>query len=386
MGFPDGFLWGAATSPHQTEGNNVASDFWALENRPDGFLPERSGDACDSYHRWPDDLDIVRDLGLNAYRFGLEWARIEPVEGRVSRAALAHYRRVVEGCLERGLAPLVTLHHFTSPLWFSKAGGWTADGAVERFRRYVRAVRPILDGVPWVCTINEPNMLAMMANMVKRGERSENVAGAMPPPDPAVADALTAAHRAAREELGAIKSGWTVANQNFEAVGGAEAERDAWAWSREDRFLDAAEDDDFVGVQAYTRVRIGKDGALPEPEDARRTLTGWEFYPAALGNAVRHTAERVPGVPILVTENGIATRDDAERMEYTRGALEGLRAAMADGVDVRGYLHWSLLDNYEWGTYAHTFGLVAVDRDTFVRTVKPSARWLGEVARTGDLG
>ncbi|RSN66609.1 glycoside hydrolase family 1 protein [Actinomadura sp. WAC 06369] len=386
MGFPDGFLWGAATSAHQTEGNNVASDFWALENRPDGFLPERSGDACDSYHRWPEDLDIVRGLGLNAYRFGLEWARIEPVEGRVSRAALAHYRRVVEGCLERGLTPVVTLHHFTSPLWFAKAGGWTDPGAVERFRRYVRAVRPILDGVPWVCTINEPNMLAMMAAMVRRGERSENVAGAMPPPDPAVADALTEAHRAAREELGPLKSGWTVANQNFEAAGGAEAERDAWALSREDRFLDAAADDDFIGVQAYTRVRIGRDGALPEPDGARRTLTGWEFYPAALGGAVRHTAARIPGVPILVTENGVATRDDAERIEYTRGALAGLRDAMAGGADVRGYLHWSLLDNYEWGTYAPTFGLVAVDRDTFARTVKPSARWLGEVARTGVLG
>ncbi|MEV5824172.1 family 1 glycosylhydrolase [Spirillospora sp. NPDC052242] len=386
MGFPDGFLWGAATGAHQTEGNNVASDFWALENRPDGFLPERSGDACDSYHRWPEDLDIVRDAGLNAYRFGIEWARIEPVEGHVSRAALAHYRRVIEGCLERGLTPVVTLHHFTSPLWFAKAGGWTDGGAVDRFRRYVRGVRPILDGVPWVCTINEPNMLAMMANMVKREKRSENVAGAMPPPDPAVADALTEAHRAAREELAPLASGWTIANQNFEAVDGAEAERDEWAWSREDRFIDAAKDDDFVGVQAYTRVRIGRDGALPEPDGARRTLTGWEFYPAALGGAVRHTAARIPGVPILVTENGIATRDDAERIEYTRGALAGLRDAMADGADVRGYLHWSLLDNYEWGTYAPTFGLVAVDRDTFARTVKPSARWLGEVARTGDLG
>lgn len=386
--FPDGFLWGAAGSAHQTEGNNVASDFWALENRPDSFLPERSGDACDSYHRWPEDLDLVQRIGLNAYRFGIEWARVEPVEGRVSRAALAHYRRVIEGCLERGLTPVVTLHHFTSPLWFQKDGGWPSPKAAERFRRYVRAVLPILDGVEWVCTINEPNMVAMMAAMLRRRERTEAVAGAMPPPDQEIADALAAAHRAAREELGArrgLKSGWTVANQNFEAADGAEAERGAWAWSREDQFLDAAAGDDFVGVQAYTRVLIGPDGALPVPDGARRTLTQWEFYPAALGHAVRHTAARVPGVPILVTENGIATSDDAERVEYTRGALAGLHAAIAEGADVRGYLHWSLLDNYEWGSYRPTFGLVSVDRETFARTAKPSAEWLGRVARAGAL-
>ncbi|MQY02557.1 glycoside hydrolase family 1 protein [Actinomadura macrotermitis] len=386
--FPNGFLWGAAGSAHQTEGNNVASDMWALENRPGGFLPERSGDACDGYHRWREDLDIVRDLGLNAYRFGIEWARVEPVEGQVSLAELAHYRRLIEGCLDRGLTPVVTLHHFSSPLWFQRRGGWTDAGAVERFRRYVRAVLPILNGVTWVCTINEPNMLAMMANMVKREKREENVAGAMPPPDQAVAEALMTAHHAAREELGAaagIRSGWTVANQNFEAADGAEAERDAWAWTREDQFLDAAAGDDFIGVQAYTRVCIGREGALDVPDGARRTLTGWEFYPAALGNAVRHTAARIPGVPILVTENGIATSDDAERVEYTTGALAGLHEAMAGGIDVRGYLHWSLLDNYEWGTYHATFGLVAVDRRTFARTVKPSARWLGDVARAGAL-
>nr|BFE82488.1 hypothetical protein GCM10020093_050890 [Planobispora longispora] len=138
-------------------------------------------------------------------------------------------------------------------------------------------------------------------------------------------------------------------------------------------------------MQAYTRVRIGPEGALPVPEGARRTLTGWEFYPQALGNAVRYTAARLPGVPILVTENGVATADDAERVEYTRGALAGLHGAIADGIDVRGYLHWSLLDNYEWGSYRPTFGLVAVDRETFARTVKPSARWLGGVARAGAL-
>ncbi|GGS93090.1 beta-glucosidase [Planobispora rosea] len=393
LSFPEGFLWGAAGSAHQIEGNNVASDLWAMENRPGSVMPERSGDACDSYHRWGEDLDIVRGLGLTAYRFSIEWARVEPAEGQVSLAALAHYRRMIEGCLERGLTPVVTLHHFTSPLWFQLAGGWSSAEAVARFRRYVRAVLPILDGVEWVCTVNEPNMLAMVAAIMKRGERGEHgehgesVAGALPPPDQEMADALAAAHRAAREELGAagLRSGWTVANQNFEADPGAEAERDAWAWPREDQFLDVAAADDFIGVQAYTRVRIGRRGALPVPDGARRTLMGWEFYPAALGDAVRYTAARLPGVPILVTENGIATADDAERVEYTRGALAGLHGAIADGIDVRGYLHWSLLDNYEWGSYRPTFGLVAVDRETFARTVKPSARWLGAIARTGVL-
>ncbi|WP_017571451.1 glycoside hydrolase family 1 protein [Nocardiopsis halotolerans] len=384
----EGFLWGAATAAHQVEGNNTGSDVWALENAPESILPERSGDACDSYHRWHEDMDIVRDLGLNAYRFGVEWARIEPEPGRFSLAELAHYRRMIEGCAERGLTPVVTLHHFTGPRWFGAAGGWTAPDGIDLFRRYVRQVRTILDGVPWVCTINEPNMLAMITSMRRGGERRENVAGAMPPPDQEVSEALMAAHHAAREELSGLagtRSGWTVANQNFQAVDGAEELAAEWAYTREDQFLDAAKGDDFVGVQAYTRVVIGPDGPLDPGPDARRTITGWEFYPRALEGAVRHTAERTGGVPVLVTENGIATADDDERIAYTRDALAGLGRAVADGVDVRGYLHWSLLDNYEWGSWAPTFGLVSVDRRTFARTVKPSARWYGELARGGRL-
>jgi beta-glucosidase len=156
---------------------------------------------------------------------------------------------------------------------------------------------------------------------------------------------------------------------------------DTWRWLREDQFLAAAAGDDFIGVQAYTRTIIGPDGPQPAREQAGRTLTGCEFYPPALEGAVRHTAAALPATPILVTENGVATSNDDERNEYTRDALAGLRSAMADGIDVRGYLHWSLLDNYEWGSYRPTFGLVAVDRDTFTRTVKPSGRWLGQFAR-----
>jgi len=138
-------------------------------------------------------------------------------------------------------------------------------------------------------------------------------------------------------------------------------------------------------VQAYTRTKIGPDGPLPVPDDVEKTLTGWEFYPRALEDGVRLAHAMAPGVPVLVTENGIATADDARRIAYTRGALTGLHAAIADGIPVEGYLYWSLLDNYEWGSYGPTFGLVAVDRETFGRTVKPSARWLGEVARANAV-
>jgi beta-glucosidase len=386
--FPVNFLWGAATAAHQIEGNNVNSDLWAVENEPDSPLPERSGDACDSYHRWAEDLDILSWAGLNTYRFSLDWSRIEPSPGHVSNAELAHYRRIIDGCFERRITPVVTAHHFSSPRWFAQRGGWLAEDAVARFENYVRAVVPIVKDVPWVCTFNEPNMLAMMVNMLREGRRAENVAGAMPPPDVAISNVLIQAHHAVtpilREGTSAAV-GWTIANQNFQAAPGADDVMREWAWFREDLFIDAARADDFIGIQAYTRVRIGHDGALPLPDGARTTITGWEYYPTAAAEALRHTAQLAPGVPLLVTENGIATADDRERIEYTTGSLQAVAAAIADGIDVRGYIHWSLLDNFEWGSYAPTFGLIAVDRETFARTPKPSLGWLGGIAQHGTL-
>jgi beta-glucosidase len=382
--FPPGFLWGAATSAHQTEGNNVGCDMWATENRPDSPMPERSGDACDSLHRWPEDLDIVTELGLTAYRFSIEWARIEPARGHFSAAMLAHYRRVIAGCLERAITPVVTLHHFTCPAWFAALGGWSSAEAPQLFAVYARAVLSILDGVEWVCTINEPNMVAILHAALRGDKAVAGLPGRLPEPDAAVTTALVQAHQAAREVLAdrrGLRSGWTVANLNVQATGGAAADAAEWRRLREDQFLAVAAGDDFIGVQAYTRTVIGPHGPQPPGEQARRTLTGWEFYPPALEGAVRHTASMLPGVPVLITENGIATSDDEERIEYTRDALGGLRRVLADGIDVRGYLHWSLLDNYEWGSYRPTFGLVAVDRHTFKRTVKPSGRWFGRMAR-----
>ncbi|MEV0588373.1 family 1 glycosylhydrolase [Nonomuraea sp. NPDC050310] len=386
---PEGFLWGASTAAHQTEGGNTNSDWWALEHGALGeYVKEPSGDACDSYHRWREDMDLLAGLGFTDYRFSVEWARIEPAPGEFSRAAIAHYRRMVDGALERGLRPMVTLHHFTCPLWFSRRGGWAAADSGELFARYVEAAAPIFAaGVDHVCTINEPNMVAIMAGIRESG--FDLPAAGLPEPDARTAEALVRAHglavSAVRALAPGVRAGWSVASQVYQALPGAEEVTAAYRRPREDVYLEAARGDDWLGVQSYTRTRVGPDGPLPAPEMAERTLTGWEFYPEALGHAVRHAAATAPGVPIIVTENGIATADDERRLAYTTGALAALREAMADGVDVRGYFHWSALDNYEWGSYGPTFGLIAVDRATFARTPKPSAAWLGAAGRTREV-
>ncbi|MFB7298224.1 glycoside hydrolase family 1 protein [Streptomyces rubiginosohelvolus] len=407
LALPEGFLMGASTSAHQVEGNNVGSDWWAVENRPGTFVAERSGDAADSFHRWPEDMDLLSELGFNAYRFSVEWARIEPERGHVSRAAVAHYRAMVRGALDRGLTPVVTLHHFTSPKWFSALGGWASPEAPALFAGYAGVAAEILAaGVRYVATINEPNMIALMHTMIRRlgsggeaegaGPAAETDSGAVAfdagtvEPDAEVTRSLIRAHRAAYDVLKAadpgLQVGWTVANQVYEPEPGAAEVAEAHAYPREDVFLEAAREDDWIGVQAYTRHRIGPDGPLPVEPGAETTLTGWEFYPEALGLAIRHTVAVVgPHVPVLVTENGIATDDDERRIAYTTGALASLAAALHDGIDVRGYLHWSALDNYEWGSYRPTFGLIAVDPRTFARTPKPSARWLGALARAAYI-
>ncbi|MFH9265307.1 glycoside hydrolase family 1 protein [Streptomyces sp. NPDC017546] len=387
--FPEGFLWGASTAAFQIEGNNTNSDWWVKEHTAGTHIAEPSLDACDSYHRWPEDMDLLASLGFTDYRFSLEWARIEPVEGHFSRAELAHYRRMVEGAIERGLRPMVTLHHFTVPQWFEARGGWTAEGAVELFARYVAACAPVIaEGVSHVCTINEPNMVAVMAGQAKRGDNSFPPAG-LPTPDDATTEAVIAAHHAAVKEVRAldagIQVGWTIANQVYQALPGAEDVTAAYRHPREDVFIEAARGDDWIGVQSYTRTRIGPDGPVPTADDAERTLTTWEYYPGAVGEALRHTAEVVGDVPLIVTENGIATADDSRRVDYYAGALDEVASALEDGLDIRGYLAWSALDNYEWGTYKATFGLIAIDWETFERTPRDSAKWLGSLGRTREL-
>lgn len=381
--FPNNFIWGASTAAHQIEGNNVGSDWWAREHAENTDIHEPSGDAADSYNRYEEDIRILAESGLRMYRFSLEWARIEPEQGCFSKAQLLHYRKMIDTCKEYGVEPMVTLSHMTLPLWFAKQGGWLKPDADAYFARYVEYTLPILHDVVWVCTINEPNMVALTRGGT---EGTDFVASSLPAPDPKISEMLVKAHRKARNVLTAlpnVKSGWTIACQAFHAMPGCESEMKEYQYPREDFFTEAAAGDDFVGVQAYLRTFIGKDGPVPVADEVERTLTGWEYFPPALGIAVRHTWEVARQTPIFVTENGLASTNDSRRIDYTFDALAGLHSAMEEGIDVLGYLHWSLLDNYEWGSFTPTFGLVGWDKNTFERLPKPSLEWLGEISKKG---
>jgi beta-glucosidase len=384
--FPAGFGWGTATAAHQVEGGNWNNDWWAWEHTPSSPCQEPSGDACDHFHRWPDDVAMLAGLGFTAYRFSLEWSRIEPEEGELSRASLDHYRRMCAGCREHGVEPIVTFHHFTTPRWVAARGGWTDPATADRFARFCeRAAAHLGDAMGRACTLNEPNIVATFGHLW----------GLFPPGkrDPDLRrranDVFVAAHRRATDAIrGAapgVPVGLTLSMTDYQAVDGGEAVVAAERRDMEDVFLAATGGDDFVGVQTYTRMRYGPDGLRAPEAGARLTQMPYEFWPGALEATLRRAWE-VTRLPLLVTENGIATADDRERIEFVARALGGVLACLADGLDVRGYVYWSLLDNFEWTFgYRPTFGLVAVDRDTQARAPKPSARWLGQVARANAL-
>jgi beta-glucosidase len=384
--FPAGFVWGTATAAHQVEGGNWNNDWWLWEHAPGSPCQEPSGDACDHWHRWPEDIRLVADLGFNAYRFSVEWSRIEPEDGEFSRATLEHYRRVCAACRERGVEPIVTFHHFTTPRWVAARGGWIAPGTADLFARFcARTAAHLGDLAGRACTLNEPNIVATFGHLwglFPPGKREPDLRRR-------ANDVLIDAHRKAAGAIhagpGSVLVGLTLAMTDNQAVAGGEAERDRYRRDMEDVFLEAARGDDFVGVQTYSRLRFGPDGLLPPEPGVPLTQLGYEFWPEALEATIRR-AHEMTGAPILVTENGIGTEDDAERVAYTARALRGVLACLADGIDVQGYVHWSLLDNFEWILgYRPTFGLVAVDRTTQVRTPKPSARWLGAIARANAL-
>jgi len=403
--FPRGFLWGAATAGHQVEGGNVNSDCWAVEHVEPRIFRDPSGDAVDFYHRYPEDIVTMADLGMTAFRFSLEWSRIEPEPGFFSQAELGHYHRLAQRCHEAGLATVVTLNHWTTPRWFAAEGGWENPASIDRFARFAEVTsRNLGEEMDWVITLNEPNVAAVVALGGAVARPSGNRAAALAEataryPGGAIGfrpmmmwsgDQL-ARYRAAHEKArAAIKSvldrpvGWSLACEDYQAVPGGEAMRDSIRQGALTDWLEVSQQDDFVGVQNYTSRLIDENGLLPVPAGIPVNDLGWGLYPGSLTNAASYAAE-VSGRPVLVTEHGLASDDDALRLSHTRASLVSLGEAIGTGLDVRGYLHWTLLDEFEWWAgYSVTFGLIEVDRSDFRRTPRESAHWLGRVARAND--
>lgn len=406
--FPDGFLWGCATSAHQIEGDNVNSDMWLIEKTKPTIFREPSGRACNSYQDWPLDLDLVKKLGFSTYRFSLEWSRIEPEPGVFSREGLEHYRAVIQGCKDRNITPIVTFCHFSVPCWFAAEGGWTNTNSPAWFARYCeRASNHLAEGIGYAVTINEANIQNILYSLLPPGAadliKAMNTAagetcgsdnfkcGLLPEEDQieTMQRHLKLAHVAGRKAIKSARSdlpvGVSLSVTEHQAIG-PDSLRDEKVAQFYGDWFELAKSDDFLGVQNYTRLIWNKDGKVAPPEGASFSQLGTEIYAPSLAGAVRHSFEAT-GVPILITEHGLSTDDDSQREQFTRESLACLHGVLSEeNIPVIGYCHWSLLDNFEWiFGYSQQYGLCTVDRETYERVPKDSAYALGKIARDNGV-
>lgn len=401
--FPKNFLWGAATSAYQVEGGNFHSDWWDWEKTAG---KENSGEACRHYSLYEKDFDMAQTLGHNAHRFSIEWSRVEPEEGHFSETELKHYLDVVLALKKRGMEPIITLHHFTNPIWFQKKGGWEKRDSICYFLRYTeKVIRALAGHVHYWTPFNEPNIYFSHAYLM----------GVWPPQEKSlwkmsnVQRDIIRAHietykliHGIYKELGLEPPAVGVAKhlQAFiPCLPGLKNRLGTWlrhTWFNLS-FLNAVTRKkalDFIGVNYYSRqlVEVKKWNPRNFAEDVcqenhrpvKKNSLGWDIYPEGLYDLLLKL--KIYRLPVLITENGICTEDDSLRWEFIRSHLKSIHRAIQEGVPVKGYLYWSLLDNFEWDKgFTPRFGLADVDYSTYRRTLRESALQYGEVCKTGAL-
>lgn len=388
--FPDGFLWGTATASHQVEGGND-NDWSAWEAA--GGSKDRSGRACDhwDFATFRRDVALMRTLGMNSYRMSVEWSRVMPRPGEIDRGALAKYRLMLETLKAEGLTTMVTLHHFTNPCWFVAQGGWER-GSPAPFLRFVDATAQALgDRVDLWATFNEPIGYAILgwAVGIWPPGRKRDVIGAI-----RVCRKLAAAHNAAYRALkriGDTPVGVVHSMIRYEPFTESLSDRAIASFANYagNQWFLRRTTNDFIGMNYYMRERLHVPSVFPPqlkravPEHPTSDF-GWEIYPKGICDLLR-TLKRYR-VPVYVTENGIADATDEKRATFIREHLRWVHRAIEDGVDVRGYFHWSLVDNFEWAEgYSKKFGLIDVDRDTQERRPRPSAFAYRDIARANAV-
>lgn len=408
--FPKGFLWGAATAAHQVEGGNrndwsewekknakrLAREVknkwasWQQEKFPEMFDPKNyiSDRACDHYNRFEEDLDIAKSLNLNAFRISIEWSRIEPEEGKFDEKEIEHYRKVLKAIRARGLEPFVTLWHWTNPLWLSEIGGPASNKFSFYFARYAEyVVRNFRDIVEYWLTLNEPT--AVIA--------ASYTAGIWPPQkrNPITAlkiyKNLANAHDAAFDRIHKVSKKYQVGFVNilnFLEPYNSKSFLDNLAvkvgnYFSNKKFLNLVKSNDFLAVDYYFHHRI-KFPAFRKNKNKEITDLGWEIYPEGIYHILKDLKKY--NLPIYITENGLADAEDKKRTKFIKDHLCWVHKAIKEDVDVRGYFHWSLLDNFEWDKgFWPRFGLVEMNYKTMERKVRPSAREYAKICKNNYL-
>ena len=409
------FLIGSATAGGQVEGYNTNSDIWAMEYMKTGGYSEPSLSAADHYHTYRQDIELMYQAGLNAYRFSFEWARIEPKKGEFDENEMNHYLDMIHACQEYGIEPVITLFHFSSPKWLITEGGWEAESTVEYFGEYAEYVANHLKGenIRYIITINEANMGTLIAGYLEKMRKHMDGAGlqigldlenmadnqklseqenlevfgvrqaaVFTSPRTSHGDEIVCrAHRKAVEILHSIlpdtKVGLSLSLRDLHYTDGGKenADRD---WQKDFlHYLPTIENDDFLGIQTYTRAVFTAQGEQDPSSDAQLTQMGYEYYPECTENVIRRVHESFRG-DLLITENGVATDDDSLRIQYIDTALKGVLKCRDEGIPIKGYMYWSFMDNWEWQSgYSMKFGLVSVDRTSQKHIPKPSLSFLG---------
>lgn len=406
--FPDGFLWGAATSAHQVEGDNrndwsewekentgrLAQEAktkyapWQQEKFPEMFDPANyiSGKAADHYNRYEKDFDIAKSLGHNAHRFSIEWSRVEPEEGKWDEKEIEHYRNVVRTLCTRGMEPFVTLWHWPLPLWLSAKGGWESKAIVGHFERYAKKMAEEIPEVKFWITLNEPEVYASHSYLKGSWTPQKRNYFAYRK----VIRNLVRGHKKAYTGIKSIrpdsKIGIAKHNIYFEAYRDRLVNKllkkiaDMW-WN--DWFLKKIKGhQDVIGVNNYHHNRINY--GFYKNENEKMSDMAWKLYPKSLAFVVRELAKYK--LPIYVAEHGLADADDSRREWFLTESLKHLQGAILDGVPVKGYTHWSLLDNFEWDKgFWPRFGLVEVDYKTMERRIRGSAIVYARICKNNGI-
>ena len=415
--FPDKFFFGTAVASYQVEGGIYNNDWTIWENKSNSVCVEPCNEACKHYELLDQDIELLKELGIKAFRFSIEWSRIEPTEGNFDTDAINHYVEKAKKLIANNITPIITFHNFTTPEWLYKKDSWLNPNADNYFDNYVEKLMEHLPNeIEFFNTINEPGIFAFfgyfstnkfppgIANESKFIQASENI---------------MSAHKKALKTIKKYnqnaKVGMTHALQEWEDDDNNKL-KEYLKYHLEDKFLDASVDDDFIGLQTYTIVRYpkniflkifnslllnigfvrkiilpriiqifaGRNGAITS--ETRTTKMGYEYRPEAVLYNLRRLNKIFPDKKIFITENGIATDNDDERIEFVTTVLQDVHRFQAEHNNVIGYLYWSLLDNFEWDLgYQMNFGLVEVNRETYERIPHKSASWFGNISSSNIL-